>query len=300
MVVTTFHRVETDTDPERPQATSWETYCASVLSQWQSLLGSSPSEREMQEFLELHPCLIPGATDNIGPGGHHGPSFNAVIRQPPLKGLGPTRVPDFMWVRRDTGAIRPICIEIESPRKAWFNKGSGTPTAELTQAIDQLTEWKVWFSSPENQLIFARTYAPQYPYRPIEPQYVLVYGRDSEFRAATSVHENPSHMRQKRDHMPRIREHYFTYDQLVPEREAGDYATITNHVDKWSLHSLPPTFSTGSHVMELGEVIADPSEGLSRTELMSPERRTYVVERWSYWREVALSAQSHLLPMGRE
>ncbi|MEU7646887.1 Shedu anti-phage system protein SduA domain-containing protein [Streptomyces huasconensis] len=254
----------------------------------------------MQEFLELHPCFLPGATDNIGPGGHHGPSFSAVIRQPPLKGLGPTRVPDFMWVRRDTGAIRPICIEIESPRKMWFNKGSRTPTAELTQAIDQLTEWKVWFSSPENQLIFAKTYAPRYSHRPVEPQFVLVYGRDSEFRAAASPHANSDYMRQKRDHMPRDREHYYTYDQLAPEREAVDYATLTCQVGAWSLHSVPPTFSTGYHIADMGEVISDPSEGLSRADLMSPERRAYIVERWAYWCEIAFSRHDYFITVGRE
>ncbi|MGW4819349.1 Shedu anti-phage system protein SduA domain-containing protein [Streptomyces sp. NPDC004227] len=296
----TFHHADTDTSPDRPQATTWEEYRSSLLPQWRSLLDSSPIEREMQEFLELHPCFLPGATDNIGPGGHHGPSFSAVIRQPPLKGLGPTRVPDFMWVRRDTGAIRPICVEIESPRKTWFNKGSRTPTAELTQAIDQLTEWKVWFSSPENQLIFAKTYAPRYSHRPVEPQFVLVYGRDSEFRAATSPHDNSDYMRQKRDHMPRDREHYYTYDQLAPEPEAADYATLTYQVDAWSLHSVPPTFSTGYHIMDMGEVISDPSEGLSRADLMSPERRAYVVERWEYWRKIAFSRHDYSFAVGRE
>ncbi|MGW0867816.1 Shedu anti-phage system protein SduA domain-containing protein [Streptomyces sp. NPDC002611] len=296
----TFRHAETDMSPERPQATPWETYRASLVPQWQSLLASSPSEREMQEFLELHPCFLPGATDNIGPGGHHGPSFSAVIRQPPLKGLGPTRVPDFMWVRLDTGAIRPICIEIESPRKAWFNKGTRTPTAELTQAVDQLTEWKVWFSSPENQLIFAKTYAPDYAYRPIEAQFVLVYGRDSEFRAATSIHDNPAYMRQKRDHMPRDREYYFTYDQLTAQREAGDYATLTREVDKWRLDSLPPTFTTGSNMMDLAEIIADPSPVLSRTDLMNEERRAYVVRRWQYWRQVAISKHEYFIAVGRE
>ncbi|MEU7719184.1 Shedu anti-phage system protein SduA domain-containing protein [Streptomyces tibetensis] len=296
----TFRRAETDTRPERPQATPWDTYRAALLPQWQSLLSSSLSEREMQEFLELHPCFLPGATDNIGPGGHHGPSFSSVIRQPPLKGLGPTRVPDFMWVRRDTGAIRPVCIEIESPRKAWFNKGSRTPTSELTQAIDQLTEWKVWVSSPENQLIFAKTYAPSYSHRPVEPQFVLVYGRDAEFRAATSPHDNPDYMRRKRDHMPRDREHYFTYDQLAPEREAGDYATLTYQVDQWILHSLPPTFSTGQHMMEMGEIIRDPSKAVLLTALMSAERKAYVIERWEYWRGVALSEHTHFIAVGRE
>ncbi|MFF4573672.1 Shedu anti-phage system protein SduA domain-containing protein [Streptomyces sp. NPDC001410] len=253
----------------------------------------------MQTFLESHPCLLPGATDSIGHGGHHGASFSAVIRQPPLEGLGPKRIPDFMWVRRDTGAIRPICIEIESPGKSWFNKDR-TPTAELTQAIDQITEWKVWFDSPENRLIFGKRYAPQFSHRPIVPQFVLVFGRNSEFAAGHSKHVNPDYMRRKRDHMPRKDEHFFTYDQLRAEREAEIYATITNRVYEWSLDSIPPTFCTGAHITELSAVVSDPSQAISSADLLGPERKTYLAERWNYWRSVALSPQTHVYTLGRE
>ncbi|MFJ8637630.1 Shedu anti-phage system protein SduA domain-containing protein [Streptomyces sp. NPDC093610] len=289
----------TDENPDRPQAPTWEQYEGQLLPKWKTLLGSNPHERQMQEFLELHPCLLPGATDSIGQGGHHGPSFEAVIRQPPLQGLGPKRIPDFMWVRRDTGAIRPICIEIESPGKSWFNKDR-TPTAELTQAIDQLTEWKVWFNSPENRLIFAKAYAHRYPHRPVEPQFVLIFGRNSEFKAGSSKHENPDYLRLKRDHMARRDEHFFTYDQLKPEREAGDYATITNTAYEWSLHSIPPTFSTGAHIRELSGVISDPSQAISQVDLASTERKAYILKRWKYWRSIALATESHIFSLGRE
>jgi hypothetical protein len=128
----------------------------------------------------------------------------------------------------------------------------------------------------------------------------MAVDRDSEFRAATSPHDNPGHMRQKRDHMPRGREHYFTYDQLLPEQEAADYATLSHHVDAWSLHSVPPTFSTGYHITDMSEVISDPSEGLSRTDPMSAERRAYVVERWEYWRKIAFSRYDYFIGRGRE
>ncbi|HEV3170376.1 MAG TPA: Shedu anti-phage system protein SduA domain-containing protein [Actinocrinis sp.] len=287
--MTTFASVQSDLCEDRPRSPSWDEYSTWLVPEWQRFLESCSSEREMQLFLERHPCLLPGATDSVGPGGHHGPSFEAVIRQPPLQGLGPKRVPDFMWVRRDTAAIRPICIEIESPLKPWFNPGSRTPTAPLTQAIDQLTEWKVWFSSPENQLIFAKTYAPRYSHRPIEPQFVLVYGRDAEFRAATSKHDDADYIRRKRDHMARDREHFFTYDQLMPESEARDYATITRHVDGWTLSAVPPTFCTGAYMMEMAESISNPSEALAKIDLVGPERKSYLLERWKFWRNVALS-----------
>jgi hypothetical protein len=204
-----------------------------------------------------------------------------------------------MWVRRDTAAIRPICIEIESPGKSWFNKDR-TPTAELTQAIDQITEWKIWFDSPENQLIFGKRYAPQFPSRPIVPQFVLVFGRNSEFTEGHSKHANPSYMRRKRDHMPRKDEHFFTYDQLKAEREAEDYATITNRAYEWTLNFIPPTFCTGSHITELSRVTGDPSEAISKTDLLRDERKAYLAERWKYWRSIALAADSYMYTTGRE
>lgn len=91
------------------------------MTEWRGLLDADPAEPEVQTFLERHPSLIPGATDNIGPHGHHGVCWGAVIKQPELPGLD-RRVPDFMWVRRDTAAVRPILVEIEAPSKRWVHR----------------------------------------------------------------------------------------------------------------------------------------------------------------------------------
>lgn len=289
----------TDENPDRPHGPTWEEYQGWLQPRFESLLDSNPDELQMQKFFESHPCLLPGATDSIGQGGHHSPSFGAVIRQPPLEGLGPKRVPDFMWVRLDTAAIRPICIEIESPGKSWFNKDR-TPTAELTQAIDQITEWKVWFDSPENRLIFGKRYASHYTHRTIVPQFVLIFGRNSEFTAGRSKHVSPSYLRLKRDHMQRRDEHFFTYDQLKAEREAEIYATITNKVYEWRLDRIPPTFRTGAHITELSGVVSDPSEAIANADLLSEKRKTYLEERWRYWRSVALDPNPHMYSLGWE
>lgn len=164
--------LQPDLDPLRPAPTEWATYKDWLLPRWQRLLDEDPPEVSVQNFLEAHPSLLPGALGDVGPGGHHGPELDAVFSQPPLKGLHRNRVPDFMWVTRSTSLITPICIEIERPGKHWFN-ASGTPTADLTQALDQLVDWKTWFSEPENQSIFRRTYLwGDYSYRSLKPQYV--------------------------------------------------------------------------------------------------------------------------------
>lgn len=115
--------------------------------------SSDPAESAVQVFLEEHPCLLPGAHGDIGPGGHHGPVPGGVFAEPSLEGLNKDRRPDFMWITRSTSLITPICIEIERPVSTGLLLTASLP-AELTQALDQLTDWKVWFSESENQSIF--------------------------------------------------------------------------------------------------------------------------------------------------
>ncbi|MEU6225030.1 Shedu anti-phage system protein SduA domain-containing protein [Streptomyces sp. NPDC047042] len=289
--------VEAGSNPPSPAPLPWETYAAWLKPEWERFLQSCHNEPDMQDFLERHPCLLPGATDNVGGGGHHGATFFAVIRQPLLKGLGPDRLPDFMWVRRSTGVIHPICIEIENPKKNWFTKGAretpGVPTAELTQALDQLIEWKVWFSKEENQSIFKKMYAPNHTHWRVEPEYVLVYGRDAEFRDGTSRHANPTYMREKRDHMRRSNEHFWTYDRLRPIEEGGIYATLTRHESGWSLNSVPPTFSLDDFYYEdLCSVVKDPSEAISKSELMPDEWKTRLANQWQEIRDRALARRN--------
>src|SRR6266550_896764 len=157
--------IQPDLDPNRPPPLPWGEYAPWLLEKWRDLLDSAPGEPNVQKFLERHPCLLPGANEapSSAPGGHrghHDACWYGVIRQPELRGLGPNRLPDFMWLRRDTAAVRPVLIEIEDPQKQWFNPSSRIPNAKLTQALDQFVEWKVWFSSPENELVFRSRYVP--------------------------------------------------------------------------------------------------------------------------------------------
>ncbi|MFE9782243.1 Shedu anti-phage system protein SduA domain-containing protein [Streptomyces sp. NPDC005775] len=278
-----FNTVRASDDPTRPRATDWKTYTTWLAHEWGKLLSSNCSEVDAQRFLEAHPCLLPGAADDVG-AGHHGPVLWSVISLPELQGLGRRRIPDFMWVRRDTANVRPICIEIESPSKPWFSPGTQTPTAKLTEALDQLVEWKVWFSQPDNQSVFLKTYAPEFNRRVLEPQYVLIYGRDAEFRSGTSPHPDHDYMRSKRDHMRRSNESFYTFDMLKPAQDAEGYVTLTRKDNSWILKGLPPTFTTHPVMSDLFRAVSNPESALQTVPLISDERRAYVASRWRHWR----------------
>ncbi|MFC4589338.1 DUF4263 domain-containing protein [Sphaerisporangium corydalis] len=278
-------------NPNRPQAVPWEVYEPWLIGQWRNLLQSNPPESLVQEFLEQHPSLLPGAADDVGRG-HHGACWDAVITQPRLKGLGHDRIPDFMWVRSDTATVYVLCIEIEAPGKPWFITG-GQSSAELTQALDQLLEWKVWFANPENMLTFRRSYIPaELGYQRIETQFLLIYGRDSEFRHATSRHEHPDRLRRKRDFIPRDSEFLYTFDQLRPERDAQNCSTISGIQSEFRMVRMPPTIKTGESTKTLASEISEIESPLEVIPLIGEDRKRYLAQRWKYWRAEALGGQN--------
>lgn len=69
-----------DVDSDRPRPLAWQTYSDQVQAEWFSLLASDPDEPAVQQFLELHPSMIPGGSGDIGPGGHHGSDLGLVFR----------------------------------------------------------------------------------------------------------------------------------------------------------------------------------------------------------------------------
>ncbi|NWL32084.1 hypothetical protein DM791_04075 [Paenarthrobacter nitroguajacolicus] len=194
-----------------PTATA-ESNLSPGQAEWQQV-KQADTELVPQKFLEKHPALLPGAWGDIGPGGHHGPLYSTVFRQPPLRGLDAKLVPDFMWITRSTVNVSPICIEIERPTKKWFTD-AGQQTAELTQALNQLLEWRGWFSDPKNQEIFAEVYLKgKFRERALTPQFVLVYGRESDF---TAPHKLTTKARHRKRHLMarQADEHLYTFDSL--------------------------------------------------------------------------------------
>lgn len=275
-----------DNDPNRPRPLDWEYYSDQVRAKWFDLLSNDPEESAVQEFLELHPAMIPGGSGDIGPGGHHGSQMSAVFRQPNLSGVGKEFVPDFMWVTKSSSLITPILIEIEKPSKRWFNK-DGSPTAKFSQAKDQLDQWRSWFAYDSNPALFRQKYMfeEQHLNRALKPQFVLIYGRDSEFTWAGG-HSSPGSLRQKRESKRNSDETFMSFDSLAPRYDHQNSVTVTMTANGPVPFAFSPVYRTHSMTGFDARVLGDPGEALDRSVMMTPERKTYLAKRWEYWQGV--------------
>ena len=208
--------------PNPPAPMPWEEYERRLVNEWQALLNSAEgcNERIIHDFLIQHPCMIPGAYSMTGSSGH-GPFPMAVLSESPLSGVG-MKIPDFIWLAKDSATFTPVFIELESPCKRWFTE-KGVPTHDLTQAMNQLAEWRGWLNRPENVTVFYETYEiPDYlrRHRTFRPEFVLIYGRRKEFE------ERPE-LNRLRDQYERHGQVVMTFDRLRPSRNSSIYMCAT-------------------------------------------------------------------------
>lgn len=230
------HTYKIEVPPE--PAMQWEAYEQMLSEEWSSFLNgaSHPSERSVQSFLEQHPALVPGAFSVLGsPSGHY-PWRAALISQATLPSFG-HRVPDFMWITLNSDTESPLLIEIEAPRKRWFT-AAGAPTAEFSQALNQIAEWKAWFAVPHNVQAFKAFYGladMAWMRRRFRPAYMLIYGRRSEANATPLLTA-------KRGHLVSENVVVMTYDRLRPDSNASQLICIKPNVDGiFTALSVPPT-----------------------------------------------------------
>jgi len=273
--------------PDAPEPMSWADYESRVVEGWTTLLSSADSRTEanLQRFLELHPCMLPGAFGMIGVSGHL-PFPSAVISQPRLPGLK-LKFPDFMWIAGDSGHHYPVLIEIETPHKGWFTK-KGTPTAALTQAINQIKEWKAWFNSNENRALFLRYY--HIPKSLVElafhPLYILIHGSRSELDIA------PEEFRAKRGALEGGDEFYFTFDHLVPDANTSELMCVRITDAGYVGHTIPATLRLGPMFAGMRRMITHKEDAIARNEWITAERRDFLLNRVAYWDSWAQDVES--------
>lgn len=262
--------------PDAPPAMLWSDYEAWLLDAWSRLLSDVEGEQPIQRFLEQHPSLVPGVVGNPSLPAGHAPHLWAVVSQPPLQGLG-NRIPDFMWIARNSAFVVPVFVEIEAPRKRWFTN-KGVPRAEWIEAHNQLTEWRAWIARPENQLVFRANYlSAEDKGRAIRPHFVLVVGRRSEF-------ESKSELDHLRAALTGHDESLMTYDRLAPNSAAWNYMCVRFVREQtFEAVSVPPTLRVGPFNGAAVARTLRKVEAVLANELMSDERKRFLIDRFPYW-----------------
>lgn len=262
-----------------PSAYDIDRYVLEKNEEFLELLSSATLETELQKFFESNPSCIPGAW-TPGTKSGHAPLHCALITQPELRGLS-TKFPDFMWIATHSTGWYPTLIEIENPNKKIF-KNNGVPTADFTQARNQLEQWRTWFNSPSNVQLFMEMYQiPDYMrnQRQMKLYMILVYGRRDEFS------QNPS---QSKDRMsfttPDLE--LMSYDRLSCDRELSDAITIRlNRFSSYEAVSIPPTFKLGPIFSERLVCIHGIDKAIEKNADIPSSRKRFLLDRLPYWIE---------------
>lgn len=269
-----------------PQAMGWDEYRSTLINEWTNFLNSADprDEAAFQAFLEQHPSLLPGPYGTVH-GRYHGPMLGVVYAQPELPGFRAKR-PDFLLFEQDSATVYAILIEIEAPSKPWCTN-QGTPSALFTKAIDQLRDWKSWFSKPTNVLAFQDLYGLREETRRFVQHYVLVYGRRDEANRLASFAT-------KRHDLAGSEEFLMTYDRLNPTGSAD----LTVKLDrsgpdtKLRVVSIPPTFTLNQRNAKWFTSLLGIEEAIQKIPFVSEARKSFLLER-------ARIAESYVQRRGR-
>lgn len=128
-------KVEAQQSPDlRPFHVDWDDISTEDVGCFERTLEAAEDERPLQHLFEQRPSLLAQRMS-----GGHG---RWVIPQPRLAA---EFVPDFLTAQASSIGIEWLAVELESPHATLFKK-NGDPTAALTHAIRQITDWRTWLS----------------------------------------------------------------------------------------------------------------------------------------------------------
>jgi len=249
---------------------------------WSELIETADPSQEgpFQEFLERHPCLVPGGEGTGASfGGHHGSWGDVLFTQPPLPGIF-KKVPDFMWLTKTSEDIIPVLIEIEAPGKPWLVKAGRS--AKLTQAEGQIAEWQRALDNSETRRQFADLY--DFPPRwaleyNLEPRFLLIYGRRAEF-------DDQRHRSRERRGLRKASVNAMTYDRLKPLYGSRNAICVRLEGIRRKAIAIPPTFRLGpANAEDLARLDGLP-DAMSENELIGEERRRFLLDRLPYWKRL--------------
>jgi hypothetical protein len=183
-----------------------------------------------------------------------------------------------MWLARDSEVDQPVLVEIERPAKRWWTQ-AGQPTADFTQALNQITEWKAWFAVPHNLLAFKAFYGldDQTQDGPtFRPAFALIYGRRTEANAKPWLTA-------KRKHIAPDDTVLMTYDRLRPDPDAREMFCVRRGTNGFIALSVPPTMTWSPMLAPDRRDIQSKESAIRANPYLSPERREFLVSRAPYW-----------------
>ena len=271
---------KTHTSQEGPPHVLLQDYLEDCRRAYGELLSQDPSEPEVQQFLEKHPCMVPG--NRASNGARRSPLNGLLITQPRLP-APPHYVPDFMWISEHSLAWFPIPIEIEAPAKLIFRQDRRLRQA-FTGARDQLADWRSWFRTPENVLLFYRHFGipPLVQRRKMELQMSLVYGRRSEFEA------DPRAETKRASLLPGTDEELMSFDRLEPDPALAGAITVRALGDgRYEAVWVPAVFELGPRLAGRLLHVDGIEDAIERNPEISDARKAFLRGRIPYWQEWA-------------
>lgn len=271
----------------------WEDYQRATAAEFKSLLDSGAGEKHMQAFLEQHPPMVPGAFPAFS---GHGAWPYGLITQPPLKGFG-HRIPDFMWITRNSGVVQPVLIEIEDPAKRWLaGRDDRRPSHQLTQALNQIRQWSEWIEDNEDVFFKAFGIPPEWRQRSFRPLYFLIYGRKEE---------NPREIAKLRQYLHDEKRNLYllTYDHLSPNRDHDSYLCIRGDGQgRYQAVAMPPTTKMHPNDPESWMCVSGRQEVIEAQELITEERKRFLIDhvrRCDMWAETHDEVRERVLAQAR-
>ena len=280
-------RSDTYTFEEGPPHIPVEEYLESCRRDYQELLSQTPSEPDLQEFLEKHPCMVPGHATPSGSTGHY-PLHCSLITQPLLP-TSPSFQPDFMWIATHSGSWFPTLIEIEDPKKTIF-KRDHTPSQKFTQAHNQLNQWRAWFSRTGSQQVFMDYFGvnDHMRSRAMQPHMILIYGRGDE------VEDQPEMVRQRGTLAPADNEDLMSFDRLTPAHDMRNAFTVkAKGSGRYEVVWVPPVFELGPDLANRLLYLDGLPEAVDKNPDISDERKAFLKTRIPYWREWARNPRGY-------
>lgn len=270
-------------DENAPSPYDSEKYFQEASERYATLIEENHNEPVYQVFFERNPAFMPGVHELIG-ASSFAPLHNALISQPRLVSDIMTKVPDFMWIARDSLSLCPVIIEIEKPSKAEFRKQSDVGLQLFNQALGQIIHWKALLSTDSGKQYFYDNFGIPDEWRKLKftPQYLLVYGRRQEYAGNEAL--------------SRIRKEYensdiriASFDRLaIPDKNVLDCFTCKVKQGKYIVQHIPPTFvfkpNTIAYINGY-EGIQGFEEAVKRMEYTSEDRKAFLLSRFEYWKE---------------